>query len=65
MWVVQESGVPGWEVKSLLMDSGPVDQKKNQSTPVTYWGLSDPVPCGMRCVCVCVKPNWRVCFFRD
>lgn len=44
------------------MDFGPFDQKK-QSVPVIITrGHQDPVPCGMPLVCV--KPNWRIFFFK-
>lgn len=65
--VVQESGVPGWEVKSLLMDSGPVGQKKTSQRQSPLLGairIQFHVECVV-CVSVCETQLESLFFFRD
>ena len=55
--VGQESGVPGWEAKSLLMDSGPIDQKKTSQCQSLLLGAVR-IQFHVECVlCMSVKPN--------
>lgn len=55
--VGQESGVPGWEVKSLLMDSGSIDQKKTSQCQSLLLGAVR-IQFHVECVlCMSVKPN--------
>lgn len=55
--VGQESGVAGWEAKFLLMDSGPVDQKKTSQCQSPLLGTVRMQFHVESFSCVCMKPN--------